>query len=103
MATNREQQIVKEETHRMTSEVAINSLREAKSTHLEWLAYVQALSAGIGHEQIKAPLSYAHCKFGHWFYQGAGNRLSATSLPVKHHRKKINILRSYVPASRLLS
>ena len=61
----------------MTPKIAINYLREAKLSHLEWLAYFQAYYAGISHEQIKAPISYKNCKFGQWFYDGHGEELSA--------------------------
>ena len=61
----------------MTPKIAINYLREAKLTHLEWLAYVQAFYAGISHEHIKAPLSYKHCNFGQWIYNGHGKELSS--------------------------
>ncbi len=61
----------------MNPKIAINYLREAKLSHLEWLAYVQAFYTGLSHDQIRAPLSYKNCKFGQWFYNGHGKELSA--------------------------
>ena len=72
----------------MTRKTAINSLRQAKSNHLEWLANVQAFFAGIPHEKLSAPVNYKNCKFGQWLYQEDGKQLSAlqsySSIEIPH-------------------
>ena len=53
-------------------------LRHAKSAHIQWRSYAQALIAGIGVEQNHVPVIHTDCKFGRWYY-GSGQMLSTLS------------------------
>lgn len=62
----------------MTKKEIINQLRAAKTAHLQWRAYAQALISGLPVEQDQVPVVHTRCKFGQWYY-GPGQNLS--SLP----------------------
>lgn len=50
-------------------------IRKAKSSHIRWRSYAQALLAGLEVAEDSAPVSHRLCGFGKWYY-GEG----ATSL-----------------------
>lgn len=52
----------------MTRDEAIKQLRAAKSAHLQWRAYAQALISGVPLEESKVPVIHTDCKFGQWYY-----------------------------------
>lgn len=52
----------------MTKIEALSQLRHAKSAHIRWRAYVQAMVAGLDIEEKRAPVHHKDCDFGHWFY-----------------------------------
>ena len=56
----------------------IENLRAAKSAHIKWRSYAQALVAGIPVDDSKIPVIHTDCRFGKW-YHGDGQRLA--SLP----------------------
>lgn len=43
-------------------------IRRAKSSHLRWRAYAQALAAGVPVQEDQAPLAHTQCAFGKWYY-----------------------------------
>ncbi|KAF0166582.1 MAG: hypothetical protein FD157_530 [Rhodocyclaceae bacterium] len=47
--------------------------RKAKSSHIRWRAYAQALVAGLDVPVDNAPVSHLSCGFGKWYY-GEGAR-----------------------------
>jgi hypothetical protein len=49
-------------------------IRKAKSSHIRWRSYAQALLAGLDVPADSAPVSHHHCAFGKWYY-GDGVRL----------------------------
>jgi hypothetical protein len=53
----------------MTKHEALRMVRQAKSSHIRWLAYTQAMAAGLAVEDKQAPVHHKECDFGHWFYQ----------------------------------
>lgn len=53
-------------------------LRRAKSAHIQWRSYAQALVAGIPVEKDHVPIIHTDCKFGQWFY-GPGQQLASLS------------------------
>lgn len=53
----------------MTQEEALRMTRQAKSSHIRWLAYVHAMLAGLEIEERLAPVSHRQCAFGQWFYR----------------------------------
>jgi len=57
----------------MTKQEALSQVRHAKSAHIRWRAYAQAMVAGLPIEEQRAPVHHKDCDFGHWFY-GAGFR-----------------------------
>jgi len=52
----------------MTKQEALRQVRYAKSSHIRWRAYVQAMVAGLEIEEKRAPAHHKECDFGHWFY-----------------------------------
>lgn len=57
----------------MTKQEALCQVRHAKSSHIRWRAYVQAMVAGLEIEEQRAPVHHKDCDFGQWFY-GEGFR-----------------------------
>ncbi len=53
-------------------------LRQAKSAHIKWRAYAQALVSGLPVEKDHVPVIHTDCAFGQWYY-GAGQQLSDLS------------------------
>ncbi len=62
----------------MSKKEILAHLRSAKSGHIQWRAYAQALVAGIPIEQDHVPVVHTNCKFGKWYY-GPGQQLSSLS------------------------
>jgi hypothetical protein len=62
----------------MSKKEIISHLRSAKSAHIQWRSYAQALVAGIPVEQDHVPVVHTSCKFGKWYY-GPGQQLSSLS------------------------
>ena len=60
----------------MSKKEIIAHLRNAKTAHIQWRAYAQALVAGIPVEQDHVPVVHTNCKFGKWYY-GPGQQLSS--------------------------
>jgi hypothetical protein len=54
----------------------IQHLRAAKSGHIKWRSYAQALVAGLPLDENKIPVIHTDCKFGKWYY-GHGQSLSS--------------------------
>lgn len=50
-------------------------LRKAKSAHIRWRSYAQALINGIPLEADKVPVVHTDCEFGQWYF-GPGQALS---------------------------
>jgi len=59
----------------MTRKEIIAQLRAAKTAHIQWRAYAQALVAGFAIDQNLVPVIHTDCKFGQWYY-GQGQSLS---------------------------
>ncbi len=59
----------------MTKQDFINELNAAKSAHVKWHAYAQALAMGVESGVEKLPQLYTDCDFGNWYY-GAGHFLN---------------------------
>lgn len=59
----------------MTRQEILTQLRRAKSAHLQWRAYAQALIAGVPMQQEQVPLAHTACAFGKWYY-GEGQALA---------------------------
>lgn len=62
----------------MDKKQLIANLRAAKSAHIKWRSYAQALAAGLPVSENQVPVIHTDCAFGKWYY-GPGQRLS--SLP----------------------
>ena len=62
----------------MDKKDTLSRLRSAKSAHIQWRSYAQALIAGIPVEQSHVPVIHTNCKFGQWYY-GSGQQLSSLS------------------------
>ncbi len=53
----------------------LDELLAAKSSHVKWHAYAQALAMGVESGAEKLPSLYTDCAFGKWYY-GQGSFLS---------------------------
>lgn len=51
-------------------------LRSAKSAHIKWRSYAQALVAGLPLDDSKVPVIHTDCAFGRWYY-GPGQVLAS--------------------------
>jgi len=56
----------------------LGQLRLAKSAHIQWRSYAQAITAGISVENDHVPVLHTSCKFGKWYY-GQGQQLATLS------------------------
>lgn len=43
-------------------------IRKAKSSHIRWRSYAQALVDGVELGAERAPVSHRDCRFGSWYY-----------------------------------
>ncbi len=57
------------------NEKCLQQIARAKSAHLRWRAYAQALLAGQEIEEGQLPLEHTECQFGRWYY-GAGQTMA---------------------------
>ncbi|MEW6647935.1 MAG: CZB domain-containing protein [Pseudomonadota bacterium] len=62
----------------MDKKQVITHLRAAKSAHIKWRSYAQAIVAGLPINEDQVPVIHTDCAFGKWYY-GPGQKLS--SLP----------------------
>jgi hypothetical protein len=46
----------------------IEVIRKAKSSHIRWRSYAQALVDGVPLGEDRAPVSHTDCRFGLWYY-----------------------------------
>lgn len=53
----------------MTKQEAVRIVRQAKSSHIRWRAYVLARLAGMEIDTVQAPLHHKECNLGHWIYR----------------------------------
>lgn len=60
----------------MDKKQLIANLRAAKSAHIKWRSYAQALVAGLPVSENQVPVIHTDCVFGRWYY-GQGQQLSA--------------------------
>lgn len=58
----------------MKKKEVINQLRKAKTAHIRWRSYAQALVSGITLDEERVPIVHTDCEFGRWYY-GAGQAL----------------------------
>jgi len=59
----------------MDKKAIIAQLRKAKTAHIRWRSYAQALVSGIPMDEGKVPVIYTDCDFGRWYY-GEGQALA---------------------------
>lgn len=57
----------------------IEVIRKAKSSHIRWRSYAQALVDGVELGGDRAPVSHTDCRFGRWYY-GEGSKQLGTLL-----------------------
>jgi hypothetical protein len=65
----------------MDKKQVVTHLRAAKSAHIKWRSYAQAIVAGLPISEDQVPVIHTDCAFGKWYY-GPGQKLS--SLPGFH-------------------
>ena len=49
----------------------LQQIQKAKSAHIKWCSFAQALAAGVSIDEATAPVQHTHCEFGEW-YHGPG-------------------------------
>jgi len=59
----------------MEKKMIITQLRKAKTAHIRWRSYAQALVSGVPMDENKVPVIYTDCDFGRWYY-GEGQALA---------------------------
>lgn len=47
---------------------ALHQLRHARSDHIQWRSFANALSTGIQLDITRAPINAKECEFGKWYY-----------------------------------
>ncbi len=52
----------------MNKQELIQRIQKAKSSHIKWRSYAQAIVAGIKVSEDKAPVQHTDCEFGRWYY-----------------------------------
>ncbi|MEJ2059092.1 MAG: CZB domain-containing protein [Gammaproteobacteria bacterium] len=52
----------------MDKETLLDSIRKARTSHLRWRSYAQALASGLEVSEEQAPINHTDCKFGQWYY-----------------------------------
>lgn len=60
----------------MDKKQVITHLRAARSAHIKWRSYAQALVAGLPLDEGQVPVIHTDCAFGRWYY-GPGQKLSS--------------------------
>ncbi len=63
------------EDKQMEKKDILDQLRRAKSAHIKWRAYAQALVSGLPVEKDQVPVIHTDCAFGKWYY-GSGQQIS---------------------------
>ncbi len=58
----------------MAKREVITRLRKAKTAHIRWRGYAQALVTGVPLDEDRIPIVHTDCEFGRWYY-GAGQAL----------------------------
>jgi hypothetical protein len=59
----------------MEKKEVISQLRKAKTAHIRWRSYAQALVAGVPMDEGKVPVIHTDCEFGRWYF-GEGQALA---------------------------
>lgn len=59
----------------MNKHELIAKLRKAKTAHIRWRSYAQALVLGVPMDEGKIPVLHTDCEFGSWYY-GEGQALA---------------------------
>ncbi len=59
----------------MDKKEILEQLRRAKSAHIKWRAYAQAIVSGLPVEKEQVPVIHTDCAFGKWYY-GPGQEIS---------------------------
>ncbi len=55
-------------------DAVLAQIRAAKSAHMRWRSYAQAIISGVEIEENKVPVRHTDCTFGKWYY-GEGQKL----------------------------
>lgn len=63
-------------SNKLKKKEILSQLRSAKSAHIKWRSYAQALVAGLPLDDGKVPVIHTDCNFGRWYY-GQGQVLSS--------------------------
>ena len=59
----------------MDKKEIIANLRKAKTAHIRWRSYAQALVSGVPLEEDRVPVIHTDCEFGRWYF-GDGQALA---------------------------
>lgn len=59
----------------MDKKLIIGQLRKAKTAHIRWRSYAQAVVSGVPVDEGRVPVFHTDCEFGRWYY-GDGQALA---------------------------
>ncbi|MFO7594529.1 MAG: CZB domain-containing protein [Pseudomonadota bacterium] len=63
-------------SNKLKKKEVLAQLRAAKSAHIKWRSYAQALVSGLPLDESKVPVIHTDCAFGRWYY-GPGQALAS--------------------------
>ena len=61
-------------SHPLDKNEVLRVIRRAKSSHIRWRTFAQAMVTGLPVEEEQAPVRHTECQFGKWYY-GQGKAL----------------------------
>ena len=73
----------------MKKKETISQLRKAKTAHIRWRSYAQALVSGIALDEERVPIVHTDCEFGRWYYgdgQTLGGFAEFKAIALSHER-----------------
>jgi len=95
---------------KLTKKDILKSIREARSSHVQWVDYAKALVNGLDITKEQIPLEVTTCEFGKWLYSDGHILLSIfkeeviEKLESKHkalHDSYLKIFKIYFNPSKL--
>jgi len=63
----------------LSQQELLEAIRKAKSSHIRWRSYAQALVDGVDLGDGRAPVSHLDCRFGRWYYGDGREQLGHLS------------------------
>lgn len=90
----------------MEKREVITRLRKAKTAHIRWRGYAQALVAGVPLDEERVPIVHTDCEFDRWYYgdgQALGGFAEFAAIAAPHeqlHRVYLEIFKQLFEPER---